>query len=580
MIEEIRLHGLGVIADAVLAPHPGFTVLTGETGAGKTMVLTALGLLLGGKADAGKVGFGSRTEVEGRFQVRPGSSVIERVQEAGGQLDDGELLLARTVTGEGRSRAYAGGRAVPVGVLSELSDALVAVHGQSDQHRLLLPARQRETLDRYAGEAAAQPYGEYRQAWQRLREVERDLVELTSQARERAREADLLRLGVAEIDAADPQADEADRLRAESGRLGYSESLREAATVAQQALTGDESATTAPDALSQLVFARRSLDAQREHDPVLAALADRVAEAAALTTDVAADLAGYAASVDADPLRLGTVEDRRAVLSALTRKFGDTIQDVLRWSEAAAVRLRELDGDDGRIGELTTEQQALQDVLRRSGSELSAARRDAALRLGKVITGELIELAMPHAAVTVEVRTAPAPGPHGDDEVEILLTPHAGASARPLAAAASGGELSRVMLALEVVLAGSDPVPTMVFDEVDAGVGGKAAVEVGRRLARLSRTTQVLVVTHLPQVAAFADRQVVVEKSDDGSVTTSGLRVVEGAERTRELARMLAGLDSSDAAATHADELLALAERERMLPTKGGARKNTRKGRQ
>jgi DNA repair protein RecN (Recombination protein N) len=579
VIEEIRLHGLGVIADAVLAPHPGFTVLTGETGAGKTMVLTALGLLLGGKADAGKVGSGSRTEVEGRFQIRAGSSVIDRVQLAGGQLDDGELVLARTVTGEGRSRAYAGGRAVPVGVLSELSDALVAVHGQSDQHRLLLPATQRETLDRYAGEDAARPYGKYRQAWQRLREVERELVELTSQARERAREADLLRIGVAEIDAAAPQPDEADRLRAESGRLGYAESLREAATVAQQALTGDESAVAAQDALSQLVFARRSLDAQRDHDSVLAALADRVAEVASLTTDVAADLAGYAASVDADPLRLGTVEDRRAVLGTLTRKYGDTIEEVLGWSAVAAARLRELDGDDGRIGELAAEQQELQNVLRCNGSELSAARRDAALRLGKVITGELIELAMPHAAVTVEVRAASAPGAHGDDEIELLLTAHAGAPARPLAAAASGGELSRVMLALEVVLAGSDPVPTMVFDEVDAGVGGKAAVEVGRRLARLSRTTQVLVVTHLPQVAAFADRQIVVEKSDDGSVTTSGLRIVEGAERTRELARMLAGLDSSDAAATHADELLALAEQERMLPTNSNAGKKIRKGR-
>jgi DNA repair protein RecN (Recombination protein N) len=589
VIEEIRIRGLGVIDDAVLEPHAGFTAVTGETGAGKTMVLTGLGLLLGGRADAGVVRSGhARAEIEGRL-VDVAATVVDRVLDAGGDLDAGALLMARTVAGEGRSRAFLGGRAVPASVLLELADDLVAVHGQSDQQRLLAPSRQRAALDRYAGAAVAEPLEVYRRGFDRLRALDRELDEITVHARERAQEADLLRHGLEEIEAVAPRAGEAESLTAEADRLSYAEQLREAATLAHSALRADDAAESDVDALALVAQARRTLEQQREHDPGLGRLADRLADAGAQLADVSADLASYTASLESDPVRLAAVEDRRAALGSLTRKYGATIDEVLVWSETSARRLLELDGDDERLESLAGERDSLRVELGLLAGVVSAARREAGERFATAVTRELIDLAMPHAVLAVELRQSDSAdgidvelaggrrrvafGGSGVDEVELLLTPHTGAPARPIAKGASGGELSRVMLAVEVVFAGSDPVPTLVFDEVDAGVGGKAAVEVGRRLARLARTSQVLVVTHLPQVAAFADRQVVVEKSDDGRVTTSGLRVLGTDDRVRELARMLAGLEGSESAAAHAQELLDLAAADRAAadpPTAAG----------
>jgi len=586
VIEEIRIRGLGVIDDAVVEPHAGFTALTGETGAGKTLVLTGLGLLLGGRADAGAVRSGAaRAEVEGRVRVRE-QRVIDRVLDAGGELDDGCLVLARTVAEEGRSRAFVGGRSVPASVLTDIADDLVAVHGQSDQQRLLAPARQRSALDRFAGDAVLRPKSAYRTAFDRLREVERACEEITAHARERAQEADLLRFGLGEIDAVQPQPGEGEALTAEASRLGHAEALRDSAHSAHGALRADGDAGPDLDALGLLATARRTLESQRQHDAELGALADRLADAAAIAADVAADLASYAASIDSDPLRLAAVEERRAALGALTRKYGATVDDVLAWAQDSRARLSLLDADDDQLAELTAERDALRIELGRLAGAVSQARHDAAERFAELVTAELSALAMPHARLSVAMRQhehpdgIPVPtaegerclsyGPSGVDGVELLLAPHSGAPARPIAKGASGGELSRVMLAVEVVFAGGDSVPTLVFDEVDAGVGGKAAVELGRRLARLSRTAQVVVVTHLPQVAAFADRHVVVVKSDDGSVTTSGVAVLDDADRVRELARMLAGLEDSASAAAHAQELLDLAEAERTTATGAG----------
>lgn len=595
MIEEIRIRGLGVIDDAVLEPHAGFTALTGETGAGKTLVLTGLGLLLGGRADAGVVRSGAaRAEVEGRWAA-VASGVVDRVLDAGGDLDDGALVVARTVAGEGRSRAFVGGRSVPASVLAELADDLVAVHGQSDQQRLLAPSRQRAALDRFAGDAVLVPRAAYRAAYDRLREVERELDDITAHARERAQEADLLRHGLEEIEAVGPQPGEGEALSAEASRLGHAESLREAAETAHAALRSDADSTADVDALALLASARRALEQQREHDAVLGGLADRLADAAAAVADVAADLASYPGTIDADPLRLAAVEERRAALASLTRKYGASVDEVLAWSEQAAARLLTLDADDDRLGSLRAEREALRADLGRLAGEVSAARSAAAQRFAQLVTAELVELAMPHAELSVDIRhlehadgvDVPLPdgvrrlafGPSGVDEVELLLSPHTGAPARPIAKGASGGELSRVMLAVEVVFAGSESVPTLVFDEVDAGVGGRAAVEVGRRLARLARSAQVVVVTHLPQVAAFADRHVVVVKSDDGTVTTSGLAALDDGERVGELARMLAGLEGSAAAQAHAEELLALAAEERSAAAAPKKPARTRKAR-
>ncbi|GAA2610345.1 DNA repair protein RecN [Streptomyces tubercidicus] len=568
----MRIRSLGVIDDAVVELSPGFTAVTGETGAGKTMVVTSLGLLLGGRADPALVRIGAKSAVvEGRIGIGPRTPAAVRAEEAGAELDDGALLISRTVSAEGRSRAHVGGRSAPVGLLAELADDLVAVHGQTDQQGLLRPARQRQALDRYAGDTVAVPLAKYTAAHRRLRAVATELDELTTRARERSQEADLLRFGLDEIAAAEPQPGEDTELAAEAERLGHAEALASAATLAHAALAGNPEDPEGVDATTLVAGAHRALEAVRSHDRELAGLAERIGEIGILMADVAGELAGYADGLDADPLRLAAVEERRAALNHLTRKYGQDIAAVLAWAEESAARLAELDGDDDRIGELTAERDALRAELGELAQTLTDARTASAKRFAEAVTAELAELAMPHARVTVEIRQTEvaedadgievggrtvAYGPAGADEVELLLAPHPGAPPRPIAKGASGGELSRVMLAVEVVFAGSDPVPTYLFDEVDAGVGGKAAVEVGRRLARLAKSAQVVVVTHLPQVAAFADRQLLVAKTNDGSVTRSGVKVLEGEERIRELSRMLAGQEDSETARAHAEELL------------------------
>ncbi|MFF9377269.1 DNA repair protein RecN [Streptomyces griseoluteus] len=571
----MRIRSLGVIDDAVVELSPGFTAVTGETGAGKTMVVTSLGLLLGGRADPALVRIGAgKAVVEGRIALAAGASAVIRAEEAGAELDDGALLISRTVSAEGRSRAHLGGRSVPVGLLAELADELVAVHGQTDQQGLLKLSRQRQALDRYAGEAVSGPLAAYTEAYRRLRAVATELDEIVTRARERAQEADLLRYGLDEIAAVEPRAGEDTELAEEAERLGHAEALAAAATAAHAALAGNPEDPEGIDAATLVAGAHRALEAVRAHDPALAALTDRIGEIGILLADVAGELAGYASDLDADPLRLAAVEERRAALTALTRKYGEDIGAVLAWGEEGAARLTELDGDDERIGELTAERDALGIELGALAETLTKARTEAAERFAAAVTAELASLAMPHARVSFDIRQTEDPdgieaggrtvayGPTGVDEVELLLAPHPGAPPRPIAKGASGGELSRVMLAVEVVFAGTDPVPTYLFDEVDAGVGGKAAVEIGRRLAKLARTAQVVVVTHLPQVAAFADRQLLVEKTNDGSVTRSGVKVLEGEDRVRELSRMLAGQEDSEAARAHAEELLATARAE------------------
>ncbi|WP_370065038.1 DNA repair protein RecN [Streptacidiphilus sp. MAP5-3] len=559
----MRIRALGVIDDAVVELAPGFNVVTGETGAGKTMVVTSLGLLLGGRADAALVRNGAeRAVVEGRVALPAESPAAERALEAGAELDEGALLLSRTVSAEGRSRAHVGGRTVPVSLLQTLGEDLFAVHGQSDQQRLLQPARQRGALDRYAGASVAEPLAAYQSAYRRLRAVATTLDELTTRARERAQEADLLRFGLDEIAAAEPREQEDVELAAESERLGHADALSTAATLAHGALAGDPADPDVVDASLLVAQAKRALDAVRSHDERLGALADRVGEVSYLLADIAQELAGYAEDLDADPARLAAVEERRAVLAHLVRKYGSAaggLAGVLAWNEQSGARLVELDGDDERIEGLQAEHESLTQTVSELAEQLSAARHAAAETFAKAVTAELTELAMPHARVSFGLTRTAEFGPYGVDEVEVLLAPHPGAAPRPIAKGASGGELSRVMLAVEVVFAGADPVPTYLFDEVDAGVGGKAAVEIGRRLAKLARTSQVVVVTHLPQVAAFADRHLVVEKTVDGTVTRSGVKTLTDEERVRELSRMLAGLEDSELGRAHAEELLAAA---------------------
>lgn len=565
-VEEVRIQGLGVIDEAVLELSPGFNVVTGETGAGKTMVVTGLGLLFGGRADPSRIRPGAdKATVEGTLVVDPKGRVAQQVEDIGGEVEEGELIISRTVSAEGRSRAWLGGRTVPVGTLTYLADDLVAVHGQMDQQRLLQSARQRAALDRYAGEELVKPLRAYTQTYRRHKEVGALLAELTTRAKERAQEADLLRFSLDEIEKADPKPGEDVDLRAEEERLSHADALRGAATTAHTALLGDpmESSGGNHDVASLLGQARSAVEAVRDVDPQLAQMADRLAEAGYLISDVATDLAAYAESIEADPARLASVQERRAVLTSLIRKYAEDSAGVLAWAQRSAGRLSELEGDDDRIVELDREHQELTTRLTELAGELTRIRTTAAERFGGAVTEELTALAMPHARVVVQLSEAAEFGPDGVDEVELRMAAHPAAPPLPLNKGASGGELSRVMLAIEVVFAGADPVPTFVFDEVDAGVGGKAAVEIGRRLSRLARTAQVIVVTHLPQVAAFADQHLVVEKSSDGSVVRSGVVTLTHEGRVRELSRMLAGMEDSELGRAHAEELLGLAAADR-----------------
>ncbi|MFI7589359.1 DNA repair protein RecN [Spongisporangium articulatum] len=576
----MHLRGLGVIDDAVLEFGPGLTVVTGETGAGKTMVVTGLGLLMGGRGDPGAVRTGYETAVvEGRIVVPRHGRVAERAHEAGAELDGDELLVSRSVSSSGRSRAYLGGRGVPVATLIELAGDLVAVHGQSDQIRLQSPARQREALDRFGGAPVAAARSSYKTCWQQWRAAEEKLRELTEQAQARIQEADVLRLRLAEVERIQPVSGEDHALREQAARLAHADGLQRAAQEANLYLAGDEDVPDASGASTLLGDARHALEAMREHDTQLAGLADRLAEITYLVDDLAQECASYAAGVESDPAQLAAVEERRAVLNGLTRAHGVDVDGVLAWAEEASARLAELDGDEDTVSALAAEVEALRVELALRAAVLSDARSEAAARLGAAVTAELPELSMNGARLEIAVRQKEdetglpvelggrvrtlVVGGEGVDEIEMLLAPHAGAPLRPLGKGASGGELSRVMLGLEVVLGAVDPVPTFVFDEVDSGVGGSAALGIGRRLARLARHAQVLVVTHLPQVAAFADRHLQVVKSGDGEITTSGVRALDDDGRVRELARMLGGVADSGSAQEHARELLSMAAQDR-----------------
>jgi DNA repair protein RecN (Recombination protein N) len=556
MITELRIADLGVINEATVNLHSGLSVVAGETGAGKTMIVTGLGLLLGGRADPRSVRRGSeRARVEGRFKIE-NAELLQQVNAAGGELDDDELIVARQVTAAGRSRAYLGGAQVPANVCAELTATLVKIHGQAEQERLTEADRQRELLDRFADAPVLEPLARYSILWTEERAAQTELAQLRKQAQSRAREIDLLKFGLEEIERIGPAPGEDIALAAEAIRLQSADDLRDSAQSAVHALAGPED--EAGGALAMLYAARQAFESAIPQDPAAAQLGDRLAEASYQLTDLTADLARYLDSLESQPGRLEQIAERRALLNTLTRKYGTTCDEVLQWAAESEVRLTHLEQSDERITNLETRIEELKTELSSLAADISTARRDAAARFTGLVLPELAALAMPHARLNFEVSSADL-GPSGADRVDLVFAANPGSELRSLGRVASGGELSRVRLALEVVLAADQEAVTLVFDEVDAGVGGKVAVEVGRRLARLSQHTQVVVVTHLAQVAAFADRHYVVVKADDGQVTTSGVVQVADEDRAIELARMMAGLDTTESALAHAGELVELA---------------------
>lgn len=558
MIDSINIHDLGVISQAELPLGPGLTAVTGETGAGKTMVVTALGLLLGQRADTTRVRSGAEAAwVEGRFQVDGISPVTDAVAELGGFVEDGSVILSRHVPAQGSSKAVVGGRAAPVALLQQIAGHLVVVHGQSDQVRLTGESAQRDALDRFGGRALTDTLNAFQGVYGTWKEASAKLAQFESDREWAQAEATRLKGALDLIDRVRPLAGEDEELKALSERLQNTEELRTQVNLAKQALSSDESGPDATDVSSLVDQAIRAVERVVGSDPTLQGVLDQVKDIAFRVGDAVVELSGYLTALDGDAaMDLDQVMERRRELSDLTRQFGPTVDDVLAFEQEAATKLGELDRSDSAREELTAHVEQLWEEVSRTGNQLTVLRQQAASDISQAVSFELQALAMPDARFVVDVTPKSEPTQFGFDQVAFLLAPHQGSDPRPLGKGASGGELSRVMLALEVVIASADAVPTYIFDEVDAGVGGASALEIGKRLQDLSRHAQVIVVTHLAQVACFANRHVTVEKDRTGEFTRSSVRVLGEDERVRELARMLGGDPESSSALDHAREML------------------------
>jgi DNA repair protein RecN (Recombination protein N) len=559
LIEQIRIRDLGVISEATLDMGPGLTVLTGETGAGKTMVLNALGLLLGARSDASAIRKGQdQAFVEGRWLLP--KDALNRITEAGIEIEDGELLVSRSISSEGRSKATVSGRSVPVGVLTEIGEHLVVVHGQSDQIRLKSTAAQREALDQFAGSNLAKLLSEYEETYSAWKMAANRLAVLSTESSTRAREADEIRAAVEELTKLDPKPGEDQELSELAEKLTHLEELRIAAANAHEELSS-ESFEDGRDAITSIGKARRALEQVSNHDPELEKFAEQLKEIGFSLNETAASISSYIAGLDSDgAAQLETVQSRRAELSAAMRKYGPSLEEVIAYLENSGSRLLDLDSSDEAIAKLALEEQQYSKQAHDLAEQITAIRTQAAAALSTAVTAELAALAMNGASLDVQVSRLNELSTHGIDQVALLLSAYPGAEPRPIGKGASGGELSRIMLAIEVVLAKSELAPTFIFDEVDAGVGGAAATEVGKRLAMLARNAQVIVVTHLPQVAAFANRHLRVLKSSTAEFTATDVVRLEGEQVVEELARMLSGLSESESGRSHAKELLDLAQ--------------------
>lgn len=562
MIRELRIIDLGIIADASLEPGPGLTVITGETGAGKTMLLQGLDLLRGARADVQLIRSGAtETVIECDLEIEP-PELREALAEAGGMTeDDGSALIVRVVSPK-RSRFLVGGRSVPRIAVAQTLDAILTVHGQSDQIRLRDGATQRDTIDHFAGPRHLAVLDQYRSCWHDRGEVRTELDELVHRQAERAREAELLRLGLAQVEQVAPQPGEDAELEAVAERLRHAEELRDLVSTAYRELAGDDFELAGAN--GQIGDAVRALERAHSMDKGVSAWTQHLQDLGFQLSDLATQLAGYISDLEVEPGRLDAIEERRSELAKLSRSYGPTIEDVLTWTQEASKRLLELDDDTHTIETLRARLAHLDDELARLSGELTTVRKQAAARLSAQVDEELSELAMASAHLEIEVDSRAEYGPHGADTVTMMFAAHPEAPMRPLAKAASGGELSRVMLAIEVTIAdgvGDGPIrpAVMVFDEIDAGVGGRTATHIGRRLARLAQVHQVIVITHLAQVAAFAQTHLVVRKDEATGTVVTTVSQVSGDDRAIELARMLSGEEESDAARTHARELLAAA---------------------
>ena len=564
-LEEISIRSIGVIEHSTLEISPGLTVLTGETGAGKTMILTALNLILGGKSDSSLVRKGSeRLVASGSFSVP--KSLQDSFEEHGLQVEDGQLILTRTVNADGKSKATSNAISVPSSALAAASENLVEVHAQAANLNMTKAAKQRDLLDRFGGKELLSALVNYQSELANYHELKSRITAMKKSIDSRDAQLSELREFAAVMGKLKLERGELQEITTEIGRLSSVEDLRMAAQNASSVIEEEESGS-----LTTLGITRKSLDSVRAKDPQIEELYQKVSEAFFLVDDAKGVLASYIANLEADPARLDYLNARKAEINALIKKYGgsqsgdDELIALIERFESSKNAIADLEGGDERLKELETELVGIKKKLVATAKSLTSIRSENATKLSKEVTKEIQQLSMPHTSFHCQVQSADYNALKesdftalGCDEIAMLIQGHKDGPLVPLAKGASGGEMSRVMLALEVVLAATHPAGTYVFDEVDAGVGGKAAIEVGRRLHALSQHAQVIVVTHLPQVAAWADSHFVVTKNSDGSVTESNVRNVVKEDRVEEIARMLAGMESSTSAREHATELLEL----------------------
>jgi DNA repair protein RecN (Recombination protein N) len=558
-LEEISIRSLGVIESSNIEFKPGLTVLTGETGAGKTMVLTALGLVLGSKSDSDLVRQGQeRAIVTGKFAVP--KDLAAQIIDAGGEVEEESVVISRTVSTAGKSRVLVGGVVSSAAAVSSFASSLVEIHAQSSSSKLTKPGVARELLDRFAGvdlTAYQQTFDQYQQMLQRINDLKEQLSQADRQIAELSELAD-------EFAKLNPKSGELVEIEDEIAKLGSVEVLNQAVSAALNLFENED--LSAVNMLQQI---RKSLDQVNGKDKQLDAITERYTESLLNLQDISSDLTSYLSQLEADPNRFEKLQDRKASLNSLLKRYGKgsdkeaAFEQLLIDGKSAKERIADLSGGDQRVAELQKEADSLFKQLQEQGLALSKLRKVNGEKLSSQVTDEVRSLSMPNASFVIEqtigdVKNSKSFTSNGIDEISILFTAHSGGTALALNKVASGGELSRVMLALEVVIAEAEPIGTYIFDEVDAGVGGKAAVEVGRRLSKLSKSAQVIVITHLAQVAAWADNHLVVKKSENGLVTQSDVIEVSANERKIEIARMLSGQEDSQTAQEHAGELLAI----------------------
>jgi DNA repair protein RecN (Recombination protein N) len=562
MLEEINIENLGVIQRATLEFAPGLNVITGETGAGKTMVLTALGLLLGKRSDASIVREGTgHASVEGCWNLE-GRNIISAIQETGAVLEeDVNLFINRTVHATGKNRIVVGGKTTPASVLSGFAEGLVSIHGQADQIRLKTPAAQRDALDKYAGQKLVEIKGRYRDAYKEAKRLKELLDDVKKNSAHRSREYELYKQALEDFEKVRPEAGEDDKLKSEINTLTHIETIREGATEAYGSLVQEEYDSVGVDVLGALSQAARALSGIAEYDPELAALLEQAENVRVEAQELSSALSSYLSNIDEDALsRLAESQERLAAVNSIIRKYGSTLDEAMNYWAEAEEKVNALNPENNDIETLETECVAAHKELMEVATELHKTREEAAKKLTEAVNEELAGLAMAGNKLVIKVTMTDTPTSHGADEIAFLLKTPGSSDPRPIGKTASGGELSRIMLALEVVLADPSTTATFVYDEVDAGVGGAVALEIGKRLARLARDAQVIVVSHLAQVAAFADNHLKVKKTASDAFVSTDVQVLEPEARITELARLLSGLEDSETGRAHALELLELAQ--------------------